>query len=75
MKIYENNITSFDLKKQFVDLLEINPAPNNGTPGSLYHLMMTPPNMNQPSFPEVKQCPLPNDQEVDSTCSTCWVSD
>ena len=58
----------------FSELLQITPAPNNGTYGSL-HNVMTNPYANPPSAAiQVSECVTLPQAHVDGTCSVCHVS-
>lgn len=45
--------------KQFLDLIGIRPAPNNGTPGALHDIMHTPPSLSTVPTVNYKNCPVP----------------
>ena len=60
------------------EILEVEPAPNNGTMGSLHHLLNHPKPLPPPATPEgmVENCPYPgSDKEyydrIDNDMSNC----
>ena len=45
--------------KQFLDLIGISPAPNNGTHGALHDIMHTPPSLSTVPTVNYKYCSVP----------------
>ena len=58
----------------FLDLLDLDGAPNNGTHGSLFNVMSDP--LLLPPIPlrQIDQCFVKPTPSVDETCSSCGVN-